>query len=110
MIKLSDEAKNFYAKYVGPDGKLVIDDSLPNDLKETFQYFNDKGINILEMNVDDSSVNSDDDIEVLEGSDSDDDIDDGSFSYDDSYSESQNVNIVEDDSQVDLDSLNDMFS
>ena len=34
MIKLSDDAKKAYAKYVGPDGKLIIDDSLSDEEKE----------------------------------------------------------------------------
>lgn len=105
MIKLSEEAKKAYAKYVGPDGRLIIDDSLPTDLKETFQFFNEKGINILDMNIDDSSAETlNDDVEVL-----DDDSDDDLLS-DDSTELSDDSNIVEDDSDVDLDSLNNMFS
>ena len=33
MIKLSEEAKRAYAKYVGPDGRLIIDPSLPDKVK-----------------------------------------------------------------------------
>jgi len=51
MIALSPEAKQAYAKYVGPDGKLIIDDTVPENLKETFQFFNDNNINILELNI-----------------------------------------------------------
>lgn len=105
MIKLSDEAKKAYAKYVGPDGKLVIDDSLPEDLKETFQFFNDEGINILEMNID---YKPNDDVELLE-----EDINDDTLSDDDSddfdVDLADNSSIVEDDSEVDLDSLNNLF-
>ncbi len=105
MIKLSEEAKKAYAKYVGPDGRLIIDDSLPADLKDTFQFFNEKGINILDMNIDDSSAETlDNDVEVL-----DDDSDDDLLS-DDSTDLSDDSNIVEDDSDVDLDSLNNLFS
>lgn len=54
MIKLSDAAKEKYAKYVGPDGRLIIDETVPEKLRETFQYFNDNNINILQLNVDDT--------------------------------------------------------
>jgi len=53
MIKLSEEAKQAYAKFVGPDGKLIIDPALPDKVKEAFEFFNEEGINILELNIDD---------------------------------------------------------
>ena len=53
MIKLSDEAKKAYSKFVKPDGSLIIDPSLPENVKEAFEYFNKEGINILELNIDD---------------------------------------------------------
>lgn len=108
MLKLSEEAKRAYAKYVGPDGKLIIDDSLPDDMKEAFQFFNDKGINILEMNINDEDSESNADIEILE-EDSDDDslIEDD---IDDSLEEEDSSDIVEDDSDVNLDDLNNLFN
>lgn len=106
MIKLSEEAKKAYAKYVGPDGRLIIDDSIPADLKETFQFFNEKGINILEMNIDDSSAETlDNDVEILD-TDSDEDI----LSEDSTELSTDDNSIVEDDSNVDLDSLNNLFN
>jgi len=101
MIKLSDEAKKYFSKYVGSDGKLIIDDSVPLELREQFKYFNDKGINILEMNIND-------DIELLDEPDTnldDSDVDDDN---DDSISSPSSV-IVEDDSDVDIEGLNDLF-
>lgn len=107
MLKLSEEAKRTYAKYVGPDGKLIIDDSLPDDIKETFQFFNDKGINILEMNINDEIAESDSDIELLE-----EDINDDSLIEDDidnSLEDDDSSSIVEDDTDVNLDDLNNLF-
>lgn len=49
MIKIDEETKALLAKYVGPDGKLIIDESLPDDIKESFQFFNDEGVNILDF-------------------------------------------------------------
>ncbi len=104
MIKLSEEAKKAYAKYVDANGRLIIDDSLPEELKETFEFFNEKGINILEMNIDDSTAESLDNIEVLDM-----DSDDNSF-VDDSTELADDKSIVENDSNVDLDSLNNLFN
>lgn len=102
MIKLSEEAKQHFSKYVGPDGKLIIDDSVPQELRETFQFFNDKGINILDMNIND-------DIEILDEPDTvSDDIESDDYSNGDSNSEFSST-IVEDDSNVDLDDLNNLF-
>lgn len=47
MIKIDEETKQALAKYVGPDGRLIIDDNLPDDIKEAFEFFNQEGINIL---------------------------------------------------------------
>lgn len=49
MIKIDEETKQALAKYVGPDGKLIIDDNLPDDIKEAFEFFNQEGINILDF-------------------------------------------------------------
>ncbi len=49
MIKIDERAKELLSKYVGPDGKLIIDESLPDDIKESFQYFNDENVNVLEF-------------------------------------------------------------
>ena len=47
MIKIDEETKQALAKYVGPDGRLIIDENLPDDIKEAFEFFNQEGINIL---------------------------------------------------------------
>ena len=107
MIKLSDDAKKAYAKYVGPDGKLIIDDSLSDDMKETFQFFNDRGINILEMNIDDESAESSDSIELLEEEDN---VDESSYDDDSDFSSGDDSTIVEDYSEVDLEGLNNLFN
>lgn len=49
MIKIDEETKQALAKYVGPDGRLIIDDNLPDDIKEAFEFFNQEGINILDF-------------------------------------------------------------
>ena len=37
MIELSEKTKQECLKYMGPDGKFVIDESVPESLVETFQ-------------------------------------------------------------------------
>ena len=49
MIKIDEETKQALAKYVGPDGRLIIDENLPDDIKEAFEFFNLLGINILDF-------------------------------------------------------------
>lgn len=111
MIKLSEEAKQKYAKYVGPDGKLIINDSLPDELKETFQYFNDNNINILELNIDDTIFSEDDEEkEELLGADDNDDDEVIDENIEDDFDQSTTYNdIIEDDSSVDIDGLNNLF-
>ena len=71
MIKIDERAKELLSKYVGPDGKLIIDESLPDDIKESFQYFNDENVNILEfgqgeeLDLDPSLDNFEPDDEVI---------------------------------------------
>lgn len=109
MIKLSEEAKQAYSKYVGPDGRLIIDESLPEDMKETFKFFNDKGINILEMNINDESAESSN-IELLD--EDSDDVSEDILLEDNELDSSidSESDIVEDNSNVDLDSLNKLFN
>ena len=46
---VDEETKQALAKYVGPDGRLIIDENLPDDIKEAFEFFNQEGINILDF-------------------------------------------------------------
>jgi len=98
MIALSPEAKQAYAKYVGPDGKLIIDDTVPENLKETFQFFNDNNINILELNIEriyndtfdeDQEIDEEDIDEIIEDISSEliDDEEDNDNSLDDLFSD-----------------------
>ena len=106
MIRLSEEAKSIYAKYVGADGKVIIQDFFPDELKEAFQHFNDNNINILEMNIDPSTIgNHNPESESEQEIDLDDvvddiDIDGGVDIVDD---------IDEDDSDVDMSDLDSIF-
>ncbi len=87
MIKLSEEAKKAYAKYVDPvTGLLNIDPSLPENVKEAFEFFNSEGINILELNIDDeldTDLDEDDeeftDEELEDDEDEDEDFEDEEF-------------------------------
>lgn len=98
-FELSEAAKAKYSKYVGPDGKLIIDDSLSDNLKEAFQFFNDKGINIMEMNIDDAIPYIDEGSEISSDNTYDDEDD---FDID----ELEEDNIIENDTEVsDLDDV-----
>lgn len=77
MIELSTEAKQAYAKYVGPDGRLIIDESLPDNIKNAFKYFNDNDINILELNMERPSIDESDDESQIDYDDDSDDLDFG---------------------------------
>ncbi len=53
MFELNEKAKAEIAKYIDSSGKLIIDDSLPDEVKKIFQYFNDNNLDIMNINVDD---------------------------------------------------------
>ena len=109
MISLSEEAKRVYAKYVGPDGKVAIQDFFPEELKEAFQYFNDNNINILEMKIDPSAISA----RALEEEslDSEINLDDVSDDIDDDneFAHTFEDDIVEDDFDVDMSDLDSIF-
>ena len=122
MIKLSEEAKRAYAKYVGPDGRLIIDPSLPDKVKEAFEYFNNEGINILELNIDDEietefedDESFDEDENFDEEEEEEDELDDEDFEEDDEFEEDTesadvelNTEITEAE-QANLNDLNNLF-
>lgn len=85
MIRLSDSAKKVYANFIDADGKFIIDESLPDDLKKTFSYFNDHGINVLTDSLEDHypdiSDEKDDD-EEMEDNDFDEDLFDDDIEID----------------------------
>lgn len=98
MISLSPKAKEVYSKYIGPDGKLIIDDSVPENLRETFKYFNDNDINILELNVERNYTTLDEDLEP--------EMDDD----DDMSEENEEIDILDEDDESDVeDELDDFF-
>ncbi len=104
MLKLSEEAKAKYAKYVDANGRLIIDETLPEDVKNAFNYFNSKGINIMELNVDDDAIidlPEEESEDLDEELDSDFDETEEEFSSDDSFEDSNE--------DVDLDNLNSLF-
>ena len=49
MIKIDPATRERLAKYVGPDGRLIMDESLPDDVKGAFEYFNAAGVNVLDL-------------------------------------------------------------
>ena len=100
MIKLSEEAKAKYAKYVDQNGRLIVDESLPEDVKKAFNYFNSKGINVMELSVDDDII----DLPEEEEYDDEQEIFDNEEQFDensDSFEDEEN--------DVNLNELNDLF-
>ncbi len=98
MLKLSEEAKAKYAKYIDANGRLIVDESLPDDVKQAFNYFNSKGINIMELSVDDDIIDLPEEVNDLD-SDEVDDVE--TETLDDSFEDSEE--------DIDLDSLNNLF-
>ena len=124
MIKLSEEAKKVYAKYVGPDGRLIIDPSLPDKVKEAFEFFNNEGINILELNIDDEinteldndesvdteEIEEDEDDDLEEFEEDTEDIEDDEEDSDEEDSNELELNKeVTETEQANLNDLNNMF-
>lgn len=102
MISLSPRAKEAYAKYVGPDGKLRIDETVPENLRETFQFFNDNNINVLELNIEKIYNDAFDDEPSAE---------DTLNNADDEITEEDLMDVSFEDDDEDVDTnLDDMFS
>ena len=95
---LYEEAKAKYAKYIDANGRLIVDESLPDDVKQAFNYFNSKGINIMELSVDDDIIDLPEEVNDLD-SDEVDDVE--TETLDDSFEDSEE--------DIDLDSLNNLF-
>ncbi len=53
MRELSENAKKEYLKYIGSDGKFIINDKVPVELIETFKFFNDNNISVLDFKLQD---------------------------------------------------------
>ncbi len=99
MIKLSEEAKAKYAKYIDANGRLIVDENLPEDVKKAFNYFNSKGINVMELSVDDDIIDlpEEEELDDQESLDLEDEFDEN----DDSFEDVEN--------NIDLNELNNLF-
>lgn len=97
-------------KYIGPDGKLIIDDSLTETEKQDFEYINSLEVDLLMViNKDRSKPRkkiSEEDEEPDDDSysDSDSDIED----IDSNYLDVSTADILEDDN-VSINDLEDLF-
>lgn len=40
MIKIDEKSKKLLEEHIGPDGKFIIDDSLPENIRQAFEFFN----------------------------------------------------------------------
>lgn len=101
MIKLSEEAKAKYAKYVDQNGRLIVDESLPEDVKKAFNYFNSKGINVMELSVDD---------DIIDLPEEEEEYDDEQEIFDNEEQFDENSDSFEDEeNDVNLNELNDLF-
>ena len=100
MIKLDDKTKQLCKKYLGADGKFIINDSTPSDLIDLFQYFNDNDINVLTLELDDVVVDDSEEDEV------DDNIEDFELEFNDSDEFSKNE--ISKEENLDESTLNDL--
>ena len=93
---MDSKDKETLKRFLDEDGKIIITEDMPDDLKNAINYMNENNINLLEKR---QHVSFDDE-------DLDEDYDD---SDDESYDISSDV-VIEDDEADDSDSLNDNLS
>ena len=93
------------SELVDVDGKIVITEDMPEDLKIAINYLNKNNIGLFDKIEDDDDVDIEDaldngsiDVDSLPDSEIDDDLDDGEDDLDDSS-----------DSSSDLNDLNNLF-
>ena len=105
MVNLSEEKKNELLKYIDKDGRFIIDDSLPEELKNDFMFFNSRGDNAFELLFPEKYNNSDDEFDeaYLEEVDFDNEFSSNETESNDNFIEGSS------DSSVSLDDLNDIF-
>ncbi len=70
MIKLDDNTKKLCKKFLGADGKFIINDSTPADLIDLFQYFNDNDIDVLTLELNDVALSEDEEELIFDEDDS----------------------------------------
>ena len=84
-------------KYIGPDGKLIIDESLTEAEKQNFEYINSLDVDLLKViNKDRNKTKKsfvDEDLDEEDESDDFDDISYDSSSLEDSAEISENENV-----------------
>lgn len=52
MITVDEETKKKLGQLIDSDGKVIISDDMPEDLKDCLKYLNDNNINLLSPNPD----------------------------------------------------------
>ena len=84
-------------KYIGPDGKLIIDESLTEAEKQNFEYINSLDVDLLKVINKDRKKKKksfvDEDLDEEDESDDFDDISYDSSSLEDSAEISENENV-----------------
>ena len=109
MDVISKEFFDLYSDFIGEDGKFIILDSLPEETKKAFKFFNDNNINIYELNSgtkkieDDYDKNSNNNVIIQD--------EDDEFAFDDTDSNAYVSNTVDFsvNKDINLDDLNDIF-
>jgi hypothetical protein len=105
MLQISQEAIDKYSKYLGPDGKFIIDESVPEELRETLKFFNESNIDIHNLSIeelDKKLADYNDGFDEEPDVETDDDDTDSFEDEDDSDNQNNSVNI-EEKSDVDFD-------
>ena len=112
MVTIDDEMKAKISNMMDSDGKLIITDDMPDDLKSAIQYLNDNNVNILDNSTDEEYEPDEEDLGTDEFDDEMDSDDDSFDDFDDSesdYSAAPAVDNIQEDEDASVDDLNDLF-
>ncbi len=106
MIAINDEMKKQMSQYLDSDGKIMITDDMPDDLKSAINYINANNINVL-----DGSTPYADGIATDDSIENDEMDENASFSLNTTSSIDDtvaNINISEDEN-IETDDLESLF-
>ena len=104
-----DNANVNLAQFMDENGKIIISDNMPNDLKEAINFLNENNVNLF-TKIDDVEVSELDDDEDLKNEivlDDDSDEDDD-FELDDNLDDDLDDDLDENDSS-NVEELNNLF-
>lgn len=105
MITIDDETKRKLNEFIDVDGKIIIADSMPDDLKAAIKYLNDNNVNLFSHIEDVQALEESEELNTtFEGDGMSDDEMESKYNQ-----TTQEDYLSEDESNIETSSLEDLF-